>query len=220
MNDPNEMSNTELPRVLPKTFLEKFKVNASSQCWEWTAAKGTGGSARYRYGGADSVGGKVWYAHAFSWAVTHGENKPGTIVVRICKNKICVNPEHLELTTLAENFSKTNNRDNAKLAPVSLPQVLPDSFRAKFEIDSTTNCWKWKASLNARGYGRFRYGGADSVGGKVWYAHVFSYLVCVSSDTEGLVIDHLCENTSCVNPDHLQAVSHQENIRRIHKRPN
>lgn len=31
---------------------------------------------------------------------------------------------------------------------------------------------------------------------------------------EGLAIDHLCRQTSCVRPDHLEAVTYAENLHR------
>lgn len=48
-----------------------------------------------------------------------------------------------------------------------------------------------------------RYGGSDAAGGKVWYVHVFAYLVCASRQVDGMVIDHICERKSWVNPRSL-----------------
>jgi hypothetical protein len=69
-----------------------------------------------------------------------------------------------------------------------------------------TGCWKWKGALNNVGYGSFwasytRYG-----------AHRFSYLLLHGNLTSGLEIDHLCRNKWCVNPFHLQEVTHEENL--------
>ena len=96
--------------------------------------------------------------------------------------------------------------------------ALPASFNQKWRLSATTGCWEWIAGTNAIGYGRYRWGGSDEVGGKVYYAHRFSFEVWFNRDIEGLVIDHLCENKSCVNPHHLDDVTMSENIRRIYKR--
>lgn len=73
------------------------------------------------------------------------------------------------------------------------------------------DCWVWKASKDSRGYGKFseiRIKGPTS-------AHRISYRAFHGHDAKrGLEIDHLCKNTSCVNPYHLEAVTHTENVRR------
>ncbi len=45
-------------------------------------------------------------------------------------------------------------------------------------------------------------------------AHRWIYQYMVGEIPEGWTIDHLCRNTSCVNPDHLEAVTHKENVLR------
>lgn len=67
-------------------------------------------------------------------------------------------------------------------------------------------CWVWTACKNEDGYGQFklRY--------KMIYAHRLSYTINKLSISNDLVIDHLCRNRSCVNPDHLEPVTRQENI--------
>ncbi len=50
--------------------------------------------------------------------------------------------------------------------------------------------------------------------GKHITAHRFSYIQAYGEIPTGLEIDHLCRNTLCVNPLHLEAVTHGENVRR------
>jgi hypothetical protein len=71
-------------------------------------------------------------------------------------------------------------------------------------------CWIWSASLCGRGYGQFWGGKASGI----VMAHRFSYELHVGKIPPGLVIDHLCRNTKCVRPDHLEAVTYAENTRR------
>lgn len=71
-----------------------------------------------------------------------------------------------------------------------------------------TGCWEWIGSLS-NGYGAFHVPGTKS---EVIRAHEFSYRFFVGPIPEGLELDHLCHNPKCVNPKHLEPVTHQENM--------
>lgn len=73
-------------------------------------------------------------------------------------------------------------------------------------------CWEWKGRKDSNGYGRMQM----RVGGRRVYplAHRVVYEMVVGEIPGYLEIDHLCRNTSCVRPDHLEPVSHAENMRR------
>jgi hypothetical protein len=45
-------------------------------------------------------------------------------------------------------------------------------------------------------------------------AHRFAYQMLVGPIPEGLTLDHLCRNTGCCNPEHLEAVTHRDNVLR------
>lgn len=69
------------------------------------------------------------------------------------------------------------------------------------------NCWIWKGSYAANPkYGSPKYG-------VVWFnkrhsrAHRVSYELVRGDIPAGLVIDHLCRNSMCVRPSHLEAVT-------------
>lgn len=84
---------------------------------------------------------------------------------------------------------------------------LPARFWALLE-KREDGCWAWTANLNNKGYGRI------TVGGKSILAHRFAYISLVGAIPEGLELDHLCRNPRCVNPEHLEAVTHRENLLR------
>lgn len=69
-------------------------------------------------------------------------------------------------------------------------------------------CWNWTGAKDPLGYGRI---GNDN---KVFQTHRISYELLVGPIPEGLVLDHLCRNPSCVRPDHLEAVTIGENLKR------
>ncbi len=73
---------------------------------------------------------------------------------------------------------------------------------------SGDECWGWNGSKDSKGYGRFTFKG------KMILAHRCSYELHVGKIPEGLVIDHLCNNTSCANPMHLEPKTIYENVKR------
>lgn len=83
----------------------------------------------------------------------------------------------------------------------------PDVFWAR--VTKSDDCWEWTGARTSAGYGHFRI-----TGGGYEYAHRFAYLISTGPIPEGLVLDHLCRNPPCVRPDHLEAVTHAENVRR------
>ena len=80
-------------------------------------------------------------------------------------------------------------------------------FWAKVSPEPTSGCWLWTAGTN-RGYGRVL------IDGKNRTAYRVSYELLVGPVPDGLEIDHLCRTHACVNPDHLEAVTHRENVLR------
>jgi len=70
-------------------------------------------------------------------------------------------------------------------------------------------CWLWKgAPHNAKGYGRF------DINRQRYLAHRYAYQLWRGDLVDGMEIDHLCRNTRCVNPHHLEQVTSEEHARR------
>lgn len=93
-------------------------------------------------------------------------------------------------------------------------KALPrEHYVAKFwgMVDKTDTCWLWTGMTTPTGYASF-YAGIHG-GGKT-YAHRFVYDLMVGRIPDGYDIDHLCRVRNCVNPDHLEAVTHRENMLR------
>lgn len=71
-------------------------------------------------------------------------------------------------------------------------------------VNKTPTCWLWTSYGNEGGYGIFRK----------FIAHRVSYSLYKGQPPIDMDVDHLCKNRLYVNPDHLEAVTHQENIKR------
>lgn len=69
-------------------------------------------------------------------------------------------------------------------------------------------CWLFAGNLGDTGYGEIHFGG------KTTKAHRAMYEAHKGKIPEGLVIDHLCMVKACINPEHLEAVTSDENARR------
>jgi hypothetical protein len=70
-------------------------------------------------------------------------------------------------------------------------------------------CWIWRLRTEPEGYGRLTVDGKDG-----YLAHRFVYEQLVGPIPDGLHLDHLCRVRSCVNPEHLEPVTPQENLHR------
>ena len=98
--------------------------------------------------------------------------------------------------------------------PGPAPRIsFADSVFAR--IDASGDCWEWTGALDGRGYGQTYIPGLY----QPRRAHRVVYELLVGPIPDGLVIDHLCRNPSCVNPDHVEPVTQGTNIRRALFRP-
>jgi hypothetical protein len=86
---------------------------------------------------------------------------------------------------------------------------MPERFWNKIEQDPS-GCWLWVGYTSHKGYARMVWGS------RKWaYAHRIAYEQLVGPIPEHLPdCDHLCRVRNCVNPNHIEPVTHLENVRR------
>jgi hypothetical protein len=77
-------------------FDEKYVVKETG-CWEWIGSLNAGGYGTFH------MPKKPELAHRFSYQRTHGRIKEGLELDHLCRNRRCVNPDHLEQVTRREN---------------------------------------------------------------------------------------------------------------------
>lgn len=98
------------------------------------------------------------------------------------------------------------DRITAKPRPMT---SVEERFLSK--VQKTNNCWLWTGAKDKAGYGHMR---PDPTSRNVIRkAHRVSYELYKGEIDQGLVINHLCRNRGCVNPDHLEATTTQGNIK-------
>lgn len=112
--------------------------------------------------------------------------------------QVDVEAEILRLSAMAEKGA-------LRLTSGKVP--LRDRLLCKIAVDPS-GCWLWTASVDLHGYGRINAHGRTRV------AHRTLYEELRGPVPEGLTLDHLCRVRRCVNPDHLEPVTHAENVRR------
>lgn len=104
---------------------------------------------------------------------------------------------------------KQSDEHRAKCRARAKP--LADRFWPKVQINGPDDCWPWLASVHGGGYGQVSSGGR---GGTMLTAHRVAWELTRGPIPEGLVVDHLCNNRRCCNPDHLKPCTDRENVLR------
>lgn len=88
------------------------------------------------------------------------------------------------------------NTENSQAGTSRQPQHTP------------TKCIEWTGAIDGDGYGR------KLIGGKWKLAHRLEYEKKNGLIPQRMVIDHLCRNRRCVNPEHMEVVTSAQNTRR------
>ncbi len=123
--------------------------------------------------------------------------------------EIFKNPKHTEereyYYIIRWPWSLTNN-----LIPHNIPnfsEKFINRFLNKINI-SLNSCWLWKISYKSHKYGEIFYKGQN------YKAHRVSYMLANPNiNITHLKIRHICNNKLCVNPEHLEIGSQQDNMR-------
>lgn len=89
------------------------KIDASGDCWEWTASRNHGGHPWYHNPGGTQ------YAHRVAWEILVGPIPEGYDVDHLCRVRHCVNPDHLEPVPHVVNVRRGHVGKNSPKGPNS-----------------------------------------------------------------------------------------------------
>lgn len=78
----------------------------------------------------------------------------------------------------------------------------------QYIVNPDTGCWDWQWMTSSDGYGKLQTKDGCRFAHRIYYERLRGPI------PRGKILDHICRNRSCVNPDHLEIVSNTENIRR------
>ncbi len=173
-----------------------FVEKQDSGCWfRYSRARNSGYTTL-------QVDGRRIGAHRFAYAAFVGDIPPGMEVDHLCRDRGCVNPEHLELVDRATNLSRRDEANPGDFAARGLEERLHS------RLEPNGDCLEWTGAL-VRGYG------VISVDGKTKYVHRVSFELQHGPIPAENDLDHKCRNPKCANPEHLEPVTRSVNVARM-----
>lgn len=102
-------------------FWIKVDKKTFNECWIWQSHTSSPPDRPESKYGRFKFHGKDWYAHRLLAEILWGEVPVGYNIDHTCKNKLCVNPNHLEIVTVAENNRRA--RHKPRITPLELTCV-------------------------------------------------------------------------------------------------
>ena len=94
------MTATNSPAPLMTRLLRRMERDGASGCWIWQGAQSFDGYGQIR------IGDRIVGAHRAMVIAREGSIAPGMEVDHLCRTTLCINPDHLEVVTGAENLRR------------------------------------------------------------------------------------------------------------------
>jgi hypothetical protein len=174
----------ELSQEQIERIMSKVTVKGDADCWNWTKRTNTSGRPIYS---VDKIVEGERKSITYSVQRIFFEYYKGETDARtidvVCGNPLCCNPSHLSANDFQKRFW-----DNV--------------------VVSKSGCWEWQGSVfKNTGYG------CITINSKPCLAHRVSYEQSYGEIPNKLMILHKCNNKLCINPEHLYAGTHNDNMK-------
>lgn len=109
----------------------------------------------------------------------------------------------------ATHYNRWQKRGERGVGSADLERFYTPEESFISSIQNDGECIRWTGWLSLGGYGKFK------TGGKSTFAHRYAWERVHGPIPEGMVIDHACRNTRCVNVEHLRLATQSENTRNL-----
>lgn len=131
----------------PERFWER--VDASGDCWEWTGCIVRG------YGQVAQPGGARRVAHRVSYELLVGSTPEGLELDHLCRNRRCVNPDHLEPVTKSVNARRSYSVAGVNARRAECVNGHPfDEVNTAMRPNGSRRCKRCRAESSTREYKR------------------------------------------------------------------
>jgi len=139
--------------------------------------------------------------------------KLATVTIQSMVLSFAAIKSHATLRSYAKVVYRNKTGRAIMSRPTGYRMDLGKRLEKYYTPEPNSGCWLWTGANDGnRGYGRFQNSDGSNQAHRICYEHYKG--VKIPADME---IDHLCMNPACVNPDHLEVVTREENMRRAPK---
>ena len=121
-----------------------------------------------------------------------------TKITRPCSAMPCDRPAETKVGLCLKHYKRWKRRGTT--------HDITTEDRFFSHVEQHGECWNWTATRLPAGYGNFAIRRSPVM------AHRWAYEFLIAEIPTGLALDHLCRNTSCVNPWHLEPVTDRVNV--------
>ena len=123
----------EIPKITNiESFLSKIKISNDSECWIWNGNIYKDGYGRI------GISYKSYQAHRVSHDIFNGFKDHNMLIDHKCRNRSCVNPEHLWTGTVAEN-NKDRHQKGRTVVPGLKGEDQPNSRLTEIDVSAIRN---------------------------------------------------------------------------------